>query len=52
MKRCIKDRFCRLVKAKPETTYDNFARDFSERFVAEYRPLPVVGLLMHSPFNA
>jgi hypothetical protein len=25
--------FCRVVKAKPETTYDNFTPDFGERFV-------------------
>ena len=36
----MKQRFtrvvCEIVKARPETTYDNFARDFGERFVPRY----------------
>src|SRR5512145_3010750 len=33
MKRAFTDAVCRICKARPETTYDNFARDFGERFV-------------------
>jgi hypothetical protein len=46
----MKDRFsdacCRLVKAKPETSHDNFLRDFGERFVPGYKPLSTVDLLI------
>ena len=42
---------CRhLVKTRPETSYDNFLRDFGERFVPGYRPVSTVDLLMNAPF--
>ena len=41
----------RLVAAKPETSYDNFLRDFGERFVPGYRPISTVDLLMNAPFE-
>jgi HD domain len=51
----MKDKFtetcCRLVAAKPETTSDNFLRDFGERFVPGYRPISTVDLLMNAPFD-
>ena len=52
----MKDRFaeacCRLVTAKPETSYDNFLRDFGERFVPGYKPpVSTVDLLMNAPFE-
>jgi hypothetical protein len=51
----MKDKFaetcCRLVAAKPETTSDNFLRDFGERFVPGYRPISAVDLLMNAPFD-
>jgi len=50
MKRCFTDSVCRLVEAKPETTYDNFARDFGERFVAGYMRPSTVDFLMNAPF--
>ena len=31
MKQQFAETCCRLVKAKPETSYDNFLRDFGER---------------------
>src|SRR5215470_15717307 len=37
MKRCFTDSVCRIVKTRPDTTYDNFARDFGERFVPGYK---------------
>ena len=50
----MKDKFtetcCRLVAAKPETTSDNFLRDFGERFVPGYKPISTVDLLMNAPF--
>lgn len=51
MKRCFTDSVCRIVRAKPETTYDNFARDFGARFVPGYKPLSSVDFLMNAPFE-
>lgn len=43
---------CRLVMAKPETSHDNFLRDFGERFVPGYKTVStVVDLLMNAPFD-
>ena len=41
----------RLVAAKPETSFDNFLRDFGERFVPGYKPISTVDLLMNAPFE-
>ena len=50
----MKDQFaetcCRLVAAKPETSADNFLRDFGERFVPGYQRISTVDLLMNAPF--
>ena len=40
-----------LVTARRETSYDNFLRDFGERFVSGYRPISTVDLLMNAPFE-
>ena len=42
---------CHLVAAKPETSSDNFLRDFGERFVPGYKPISTVDLLMNAPFE-
>jgi hypothetical protein len=42
---------CRLVTAKPETSHDNFLRDFGERFVPGYKTVSTVDLLMNAPFD-
>jgi len=42
---------CGIVETHPETTYDNFARDFGERFVAGYQPQSTVDFLLESPFE-
>jgi hypothetical protein len=43
---------CRhLVAARPEISFDNFLRDFGERFVPGYKPASTVDLLMNAPFN-
>jgi HD domain len=47
MTRC----FCRIAQSHPETTYDNFARDFGERFVAGYKAPSTVDFVMHAPFD-
>jgi hypothetical protein len=40
-----------LVMARPETSYDNFLRDFGERFVPGYKRISAVDLLMNAPFD-
>lgn len=51
----MKDRFseacCRLVAARPETSHDNFLRDFGERFVPGYKAVSTVDLLTNAPFD-
>ena len=51
----MKDRFsercCRLVTERPETSQDNFLRDFGERFVPGYKAVSTVDLLMNAPFD-
>jgi len=42
---------CRIVETRPTTTYDNFARDFGERFVPGYKPVSTVDFLMNAPFQ-
>jgi len=51
----MKQRFtravCCIVETRAATTYDNFARDFGERFVPGYKPTSTVDYLLNSPFN-
>ena len=51
MKRRFTESVCRIVKTKPETTYDNFAGDFGERFVSAYKRPSTVDFLMDAPFD-
>src|SRR3954469_1032635 len=51
MKQQFADACCRLVKARPETSQDNFLRDFGERFVPGYKAVSTVDLLMKAPFD-
>jgi hypothetical protein len=51
MKRRFTESICRVVTTKPETTYDNFARDFGERFVPGYQRPSTVNFLMDAPFE-
>ena len=50
----MKQRFtravCSVVETRPATTYDNFARDFGDRFVPGYKRPSAVDLLLNSPF--
>jgi len=51
----MKQRFtravCCIVETRAATTYDNFARDFGERFVPGYKPMSTVDYLLDSPFK-
>jgi hypothetical protein len=51
----MKQRFtravCCIVETRAATTYDNFARDFGERFVPGYKSTSTVDYLLNSPFK-
>ena len=51
MKHRFADACHHLVTTTPQTSYDNFLRDFGERFVPGYRPISTVDLLMNAPFE-
>jgi hypothetical protein len=51
MKDRFKDACCRLVAERPETSHDNFLRDFGERFVPGYKAVSTVDLLLNAPFD-
>ena len=51
MKQRFAETCCRLVTAKPETSHDNFLRDFGERYVPGYTAVSTVDLLMNAPFD-
>ncbi len=51
MKQQFTHAVCRIVETRPDTTYDNFARDFGERFVPGYKPISTVDYLLNSPFK-
>ena len=51
MKQAFADTCCRLVTENPETSYDNFLRDFGERFVPGYKTVSTVDLLLNAPFD-
>lgn len=51
MKRRMTRCFCHIAEVRPETTYDNFARDFGERFVSGYKTTSAVDLVMNAPFE-
>jgi hypothetical protein len=50
MKRRFTHSVCQIVRARPSSTYDNFARDFGERFVPGYKAPSAVDSLAGSPF--
>jgi hypothetical protein len=47
MTRC----FCHIARSHPETTFDNFARDFGERFLPEYKAPSSVDFVANTPFD-
>jgi hypothetical protein len=50
MKQRFAQAVCWVVKTRPTTTYDNFAGDFGDRFVAGYKRPSTVDVLMNAPF--
>jgi hypothetical protein len=51
MKSRIARCFCSIAQSHPETTYDNFVRDYGERFVPGYEAPSVVDLVSNAPFD-
>ena len=51
MKQKFTRAICGIVETRAATTYDNFARDFGERFVPGYKPVSTVDYLLNSPFK-
>jgi len=51
MKHRFAHAICGIAESRPETTYDNFARDFGERFVPGYQAASSVDALLNSPFD-
>jgi len=52
MKHQLKECLCAVARARPETTYENFVRDFGERFIEGYKPaISTVDLLLNAPFD-
>jgi hypothetical protein len=51
----MKERFVRcfthFAATHPETSYDNFVRDFGERFVPGYHPPSAVDWVLNAPFK-
>ena len=43
--------FTHIAKTCPETSYDNFVRDFGERYVPGYRAPSSVDWVMNAPFD-
>jgi len=52
LKRRMTQCFCHIAATRPETTYDNFVRDFGERLLPDYKlPISSVDLLANAPFD-
>jgi len=50
MKRRMTQCFCHIARTNPETTYDNFVRDFGERLVSGYKAPSAVDFIANAPF--
>jgi hypothetical protein len=50
MKRRMTRCFCHFAEVRPETSYDNFVRDFGERYVPGYRAPSSVDFVSNAPF--
>ncbi len=51
MKKQMTECFCHIARTQPGTTYDNFVRDFGERFVPGYKVPSSVDLVAAAPFD-
>lgn len=44
--------FCHMIENAPETSYDNFLRDFGQRYVAGYEGPSSADFVMNAPFDS
>jgi hypothetical protein len=51
MKNKFTEACCQVIRKRPDTSYDNFLRDFGERFVPGYKAVSTVDLLVNAPFD-
>lgn len=51
MKQKFAQAVCKICEHRPETTWDNFARDFGERYVPGYQAPSMVDILLKAPFD-
>ena len=51
MKRSFTRAVCGICETRAATTYDNFARDFGERFVPGYKSVSIVDFFVNAPFK-
>lgn len=51
LKEKLTDLLCSVVVEKPTTSYDNFLKDFGERYVAQYHAPSAVDRLNAAPFE-
>ena len=50
IKEHLKNALCGVVRSKPQTTYDNFVRDFGERYVEGYQAPSAADRIQNAPF--
>ncbi len=50
IKEQFKNDMCAIVRTKPQTTYDNFVRDFGERYVEGYKAPSAADRLQNAPY--
>ena len=50
IKEQFKNAMCGIVRRKPQTTYDNFVRDFGDRYVAGYKAPSSADRLQGAPY--
>ncbi len=43
--------FCEVLHVKPATSFDNFLRDFDERYITDFKLPSGVDFMMNSPFK-
>ena len=51
MKKELSSCLCQIADVHPQTTFDNFVKDFGELLVPTYKSLSFVDILMNSPFD-
>ena len=50
IKQAFKSDLCGIVRRKPQTTYDNFVKDFGARYVEAYKAPSAADILRNAPY--